>query len=569
MLGCLLFITLQGCGGDELVCGPGTQQMGEECVPTGSLDCGSGTTERNGECVPNSTLACGEGTQNVGGECVPIAVTTCGEGTQEVDGQCVPTALEGGNFLNPLVELQSVYGVGSHTDEVRIRLEDNLLFNCSYTFNIIDATEANDMDVLAEGLRHEVQGEVKRPPGCKHLGWDGNYVFTTHLGTDRNPAFLSGWDITDPEDPVQLPTIQEPGVSYEGVDVANSNIFVALHDNGLGVYRFETGTATPAFARIGSLGGFTNAWGVAARGDDVFVADLDGTLITVDATDPTAPAELGRVVVGGNPRYVVVDGDYAYVATGASGVAVVDVSDLANPAVIGRAEMPGNAVRVAYSEGRIFVAAWNDMRVYDVTTPSEPRFVAATRIRRPYDYDEADRELPTHRIFGVAARGRDVFVGAWENPYAYRLFPDRLAPNIRLPESAARLDFGAVAMGETKTLPLEVTNQGTAPLTLLDNWTVGDGFSVEPRQALIPPGETMELMVSFTPTSTVESTGFLHIESDDPEYPVRKPYLAANSPGVVPGSELPLTRATLVDGTPWTSEEASGNVLLLFYFATF
>lgn len=569
MLGCLLFITLSGCSGSDLACGEGTRQMGEACVPIATLGCGNGTTERNGECVPTDTLACGEGTRNAGGECVPINVTTCAEGTEEVDGQCVPTVLQGGNFSNPLVQLQELHGVGSHTDEVRLRHEDNLLFNCSYTFNIIDVSDAKDMDVLAEGLRHEVEGQVSRAPGCKHLAWEGDLVFTTHLGNIRNPAFLSGWDITDPEAPVQLPAMQEAGVSYESVDVANGNIFVALHAGGLGVYRFDTTTGTAAFARIGTLDSFTNAWGVDARGDTVFVTDLAEGLVTVDATDPTAPAEIGRVVVGGTARHVVVDGDYAYVAAGGAGAVIVDISNLANPTVVGRVEMPGNAVRLDYSEGRIFVAAWNDVRVYDVTTPSDPRFVAATRIRRPYDYDDPERELPTHRIFGVAARGTDVFVGAWEHPYSYRLFPDRQAPNIRLPESAARVDFGAVAVGESKTVELEVTNQGTAPLTLLDNWVSGAGFSVEPRQALIQPGETAELMVSLTPSGTGEVTGYLHIESDDPEYPLRKSYLAANSPGIVPGSELPLTTATLMDGTTWTSEDATGDVQLLFYFATF
>ncbi|MGK3966185.1 redoxin domain-containing protein [Sorangium sp. So ce118] len=519
------------------------------------------------DAVSGTGLSCGPGTMEAGGACVPAAASpevTCGEGTEEVDGQCAPTALAAGHFLSPLVQLQSLHEVGSHTDEVRVR-DDGLLLNCSYTFNVIDAEDPAGMELLAGGLKHSIPDDT-RAPGCKHLAWDDNLVFTTHLGNIRNPAFLSGWDISDPEAPVQLHVLQEPGISYEGVDVANHNIFVGLHGNGLGVYNYD---GAVGFTRVGSLGGFTNAWGIAARGNQVFVADGVEGLVTVDATDPAQPIELGRVATGGQAKGVVVDGDFAYVAAGSAGVAVVDISDLASPVVVGRAEMPGTPLRLAYSEHRLFVAAWNDVRVYDVSTPAAPTFIAAVRIPREFEYEDPDRELPTMRTFGVAARGRDVFIGTWENPYSYRLEPDRLAPNIRLPEAAARIDFGPVAIGDRKTLPLEVTNQGTAPLTLVDSWISGSAFSVEPRQARIEPGGKIELELTYLASARDPEIGYLHIVSDDPAAPVRKAYLVGNAPGVSVGAALPATTGTMLDGTTWTSEESAGSVLLLTYFATF
>lgn len=539
---------------------------GDDPSDVEKLACGAGTKNVGGVCVPaEAGVTCGEGTQEVDGACVPATpAVTCGEGTEEVGGECVPSALEPGHFLSPLVQLQSLHEVGSHTDEVRIR-EDGLLLNCSYTFNVIDATDAGDMEALASGLKHTIPGDA-RQPGCKHLAWDENLVFTTHLGNIRNPAFLSGWDISDPEAPVQLQVLQEPGVSYEGVDVANHVIFAGLHANGLGAYTYDAATG---FTRVGSLQGFTNAWGVAARDNHVFVADGVDGLVTVDATDPGQMIELGRVATGGQAKGVVVEGDYAYVAAGSAGVAVVDISDLANPQVVGRAEMPGTPLRVAYSEGRLFVAAWNDVRVYDVSTPANPELIAAVRIPRPFEYEDPDRELPTMRIFGVAARGLDVFIGTWENPYSYRLVPERLAPNIRLPEAAARIDFGPVAVGATKNLELEVTNQGTAPLTLVDTWISGAAFAVAPRQARIQPGEKLNLQLTYTATSTDQEVGYLHIASDDPAAPVRKAYLVGNSPGVSVGAPLPVTTGTMLDGTVWTSEESAGSVLFLTYYATF
>ncbi len=104
-----------------------------------------------------------------------------------------------------------------HVDEVRIR-PDGLLLQCSYTFGVIDARRAGAMRYLAQSLRHAIPGDERRP-GCVHLAWDGDVVYTTHRGNIRNPAFRRAWDISKRESPVQLPVLQEPGVSYEGIDV--------------------------------------------------------------------------------------------------------------------------------------------------------------------------------------------------------------------------------------------------------------------------------------------------------------------------------------------------------------
>lgn len=526
----LLLALVPGCSADEppeLTCGPGTRLVDEQCVPTGSAECGPGTVR--------------------------------------VGGQCVADTLLPGDYLSPFVPLQALRGAGSHTEEVRIR-EDGLLLNCSDTFNVIDATRADAMQVLSEGNRHVIPG-VDREPGCKHLAWDGDLVFTTHMGDPHNPSFLSGWDISDPESPVQLHVLQEPGISYEGVAVANGNIFVGLHGDGLGVYQYDR---EAGFTRVdtmpGFLDGLLNVWGIAARGDLVVVADGRGHVGTVDATDPTLPVPLERVVVSGGAWDVVLEGDIAYVAAGVSGVAVVDISDPSAPEVVGWAEMPGTALRVAYSEGHLFVAAWNEVRAYDVSDPTAPRFVGAVRVPQPFTYEDADREPPATRISGVAARGRDVFIGAWENPHSYRFEPEREAPNIRLPETSTRLDFGPVAANDERTILFKVTNQGTAPLTLVKNWVSGDAFSVRPRQAQIPPGESVELEISYRATSTEQEVGYLHVVSDDPAAPVRRVYLVGNAPGVSVGAPLPETTATLLDGTSWSSKEAEGKMLLLSFF---
>lgn len=495
----------------------------------------------------------------------------------------VPILLPG-NYLPPFARLQRIEGEKTHlhVDEVRYVPDQQLLLQCSYTFGVLDAKDPANMRYLAQNIKHAIPDD-ERDPGCIHLAADGNIVYTTHRGNISNPAFLSGWDIAakDPTDetrskPAQLPVLQEPGVSYEGVDVADGVIYVAIRDDGLGVYTRDA--ETNVMTRTGSLGDLGSTWGLRAQGDIVYLTDLAGFLVTVDVTDPSAPKLLGRVETGGVARGVEVEGDHAYVAAGSEGLVIVDVSDPASPTVVGRAPTPGSAIRVAYADGHAFVAAWNDTRAYDVSDPANPRFVGATRQTQQATYGanagdlEVGRPPVTVRTLGVAAHEDIVFVGNWWVLYTYRLHPERAAPNIQIAEDANTIDFGPVAAGETVTVPLGVTNQGTAPLNLFNTWVASAPFAVAPKQVQVPPGETATLQVSYAaPAGGVlaPALGNLHIWSDDPEYPVRTSILAANREGLGVGKPLPETRMALLDGGEWASSDATGNVLVLAYFATF
>jgi len=486
-------------------------------------------------------------------------------------------ALEPGTYQSPLVRLKRLQGQGGHLhiDEVKYRESDALLFQCSYTFGVVDAENPAGMSYLAEQLKHTIPND-ERTPGCIHLAYDGDIVYTTHRGNLRNPAFLSGWDIsqTDPKDPekmkpAQIPVLQEPDVRYEGLDVANGHIYVAISDDGLGVYHRDP--ATNVITRTGSLGDIGSTWDVRVRGNTAYLTDLGGNLVTVDVGEATRPKVLGKVATGGVARGLQVDGDYAYVAAGSEGLVIVDVSDPANPEVVGKAPTLGSAIRVDVSDGHAFVAAWNDARVYDVADPSKPTFIGAVRLTTDANYPDGEGHAPiTGRTLGIAAIGDTVFVGNWWVLYSYRLHADRVAPNLVLGEDVNLVDFGPLAVGESRTVEVPVMNQGTAPLTLYNNWTTNEAFTVEPEEVTVPVGAVATLTVTYKAATDERETAFLNLRSDDPDYPARSAYLVANLDGLGVGKELPETKIVLLDGGDWsTAEVDEGNVLVLAYFATF
>ena len=485
-------------------------------------------------------------------------------------------------YLSPLVQLQRLQGDEDHMHvaQLKYRAADSKLFYCSYTFGVIDAADPQDMSYEVQGLTHVTPSGSPRDPGCLHLAWDEDnldIVYTSHRGNIDFAEFLSGWDLTDPAAPVQLPALQEPDTAYGGVDVENGLIYVALQEGGLGIYDYDDATG---WTRISTASGLDNAWNVQVIGDIAYVADGTGGLATVDVSDPNAPSFLARVAFGGNAEDLVVDGQTAYVASGSAGLVIVDVGDPAAPSVISQVATGGSAVGVAYAAGRAYVAAWNDTRIYDVSDPAAPSFISAVRLTIEQDYEtcsgdpevcvpDTDRPDPTARTLHVAAHDDDVFVGNWWVPYSFRLHAEREAPYAVLPEDISLIDFGPTEVGETSTHELTIRNEGTAVLTVFDMWSDNEAFSVSPEQIQIEPGESAEVTLSYTATSSSRETGSLQLWSDDPAQPVRTGYLVGNQPGLGVGQPMPEVAITMPDGSTMSTAPLTGSVMLLAYFATF
>lgn len=540
---------------------------------------------------------CGPGTTLVDGECVPGDSLECGEGTVEQDGECVSPWLEPGTFRSPVTQLQRLAGQNDHMhlDEVRFAADSQRLYVCSYDFAVVNVADPGNMRYIAQALKvvwPDGQGFRDRYPltgtrtgGCINLAVDGEWVFTTHRGNIDDPAYLGGWRLAPGPSPgsvvpSQIPLHSEEATSFEGIDVGNGHIYVGLGVDGFAVYDFDTDART--FTRRGSLGGMNHILGLRVVGNTVYAADGLGGVVTIDVTDPDAPALIGRVATGGQARDVRVDAredrTTVYVAAAAEGLVVVDATDPARMSVIGQASMPGSAQRLDYSGDRVFVAAWNDARVFDVSDPTSPSFLGAARMTRrlPGTTGEPEDDRPdvTSRTLGIAASSLDpdiMFAGNWHVPYSFRVHDDRSAPFIYLPEDVNLLDFGPTEEGASSSVQIAIRNDGSQPLTLYSIWASSSSFTADVPQLRIPPLSSAVLTLTYTAAGSEKETAILHLASDDPAQPLRKAYLVGNQEGLGVGKPLPETIVALTDGGEWssTSPENAGKVQMLAYFATF
>jgi len=80
----------------------------------------------------------------------------------------------------------------------------------------------------------------------------------------------------------------------------------------------------------------------------------------------------------------------------------------------------------------------------------------------------------------------------------------------------ASLDFGAVGVGYTEHLLLEIGNAGNGELRIA-GITAGEGpFAANLEELVVPPGAARSLRISFTPHEVGPATGNLVLESNDP-----------------------------------------------------
>jgi hypothetical protein len=94
----------------------------------------------------------------------------------------------------------------------------------------------------------------------------------------------------------------------------------------------------------------------------------------------------------------------------------------------------------------------------------------------------------------------------------------------RILASDEELTFGTTCTGSSTSLPLQITNAPDAQSSLvINNFSlVGSGFSLVSPPALpltLAPGESRNLTIQFSPTSSGAATGSLAIGSNDPAFP--------------------------------------------------
>lgn len=176
-------------------------------------------------------------------------------------------------------------------------------------------------------------------------------------------------DILDPAEPVEIGSCAA-GFAYD-VAVAGSSVYLVTQSK-LKVVDVSD-PASPFVAGELAFGNGTIAEAVAAAGPLALIAGGESGLHVVDASNPSAPVEIGALDTEGRAVDVAIAGSLALVGDDLGGLKLVDVSDPSTPAEIGAHEVLGWVSRIAAAGRYVYAGTWNGgVRVVDVANPSAP-----------------------------------------------------------------------------------------------------------------------------------------------------------------------------------------------------
>jgi hypothetical protein len=181
------------------------------------------------------------------------------------------------------------------------------------------------------------------------------------------------YDLADPLHPSQLAVLKGDGtagqIALQGplLAIADGSDGLLLADVSIPSAPVMKGTWAPSktkdFLVTGAAFDSTgNLW---------VISDTDG-LTSLDVSDPTAPAEIGKVALDGIGSIVATEGEYAYAVVGTVGLEVVKIADPSSPSRKQTISAEGAFNFTVRNSTILLAAGTGGLKEFDATDPSAP-----------------------------------------------------------------------------------------------------------------------------------------------------------------------------------------------------
>jgi hypothetical protein len=217
-----------------------------------------------------------------------------------------------------------------------------------------------------------------------------------------------------------------------------------------------------------------------------YVAARDSGLRIINVSDPTNPEEIGFYDTEGNSRDIYVIDNLAYVADGGNGLRIINVSDPTNPEEIGFYDTDGHAWGIHVIDRLAYVADGDALRVinaFDPTNPVETGF---------YQTVDEVRDVYVVDSLAFVADNRDgLYIINYSGP-----IPG--IPEIGISDSLH--DFGDVSVVDSSDWFFDIYSEGGDTLeidSLTNSLSVYTVLNIFPQS--VPPRDTFRVNVRFKP----------------------------------------------------------------------
>ena len=243
--------------------------------------------------------------------------------------------------------------------------------------HFIDVSDPADMRKVAEVRTPGPAVDIK-------IAGDLAVVGVQQLDADFGLLIL---DISDPENPVEVSRLEEPG--WGGVHnlfIQGDRLYLAhMHSPGLSIVDISDPAAPVVSGSWRHENGFSNlTHDIFIRDNVAVVSDYDSGLILLDVTEPDAPALLAELSFPEGIHSAWAEGDYVYCNQEFGGwerrLHVVDIADPGQPELIhsfGMRPPPHGEILGPHNpwvrDGLLYWACYDaGLRVFDLADPARP-----------------------------------------------------------------------------------------------------------------------------------------------------------------------------------------------------
>ena len=440
-----------------------------------------------------------------------------------------------------------------------------------FNYELIDVEIDGNLMIVPAGLGGAEIYDISDPLNPATRGnmelrgcaWDRSYNWDIGgayaVGTARdcgfgvfdisNPDFPKLATVHDANDDVLPNTIAVRKVSLEDVEIVDDVAIFAAHGAGLIFYDL----ANAAFPKYLNNVSTDNAWSLAVDDGIVYVADGEFGIAVVSIKNINTPHLLGRAQTSGTARDIRFKDGLVFVAVGNAGVDVFDVGNPSNPVFLADYKTSGFTSRVAVHLPYVSASSWNQLNVLKWENSQLSL----------YGYKNTGG-----RVMAVGSPGGDIVYSAeWEEMHIFKVGEIAEAD---IDVSTRILDYGQVAIGETKTLPIKMENNGDSELQVLDTAFTYDEFSVDSPSFTLAPHSKKTIDVLYAPQRTFVSGSMIFFTNDPDEEQIFVRTLGNNADEVQEGEDAPgFDVKVIANGSGRINlEDLRGRVVVLAMFAS-
>ncbi len=419
-----------------------------------------------------------------------------------------------------------------------------------------------DLDGLPSGGSDAYIHRLEGLNGRDIYEGDGVYYVNLHRqGTAMSMGFAVVKLVGDELQLVR--NIDETGVLYEKMCVANGHLYVAAHRHGLRIFSLED-PEDPQLVGILEEG-FDDAFAIEAIPDLAFVADGPGGLKYVMVADPTAPVLLGGESIEnavGTAQDLLWRNDVLYMALGGEGLGIYPGADPEAKVIL---PLNGSAEALSWIGDHLAVGTTSGIVV--VEADLDPEILAAETAHRRGP--NADLRISS----GVAAAaGSRLLCANWDylDVYALREFANGDQPDIQCDRQRIRFPYD----GGSTTVTL--SNAGAQDLVITGVEVAPASFTVAYAGGTLLPGASVALEIAYD-GSPSQGSGMVRFHSNDPDESPLPIQLFGNTSYLDPGEEAPDFTLPIfavnpdtgeIEGDSFTLSDHEGKVVWFQVFGT-